>query len=189
MGQVYVNRTLNLKRIRYVGFDMDHTLIRYNTENFEALAHRIMLEKLVSERGYPKSVLNLKFSFARAIRGLVIDEVRGNILKLSRHAAIRVSYHGEKPIDFKTQTQTYKSTYIDLRDPNYETVDTSFSIAFAGLFMQLVELKETTERETFPDFHTLAEDLTFVLDQGHRDGSIKDVVRKNLADFIIKDPE
>jgi HAD superfamily 5'-nucleotidase-like hydrolase len=189
MRSVYVNRTLNLKRIRYIGFDMDHTLIRYNTANFEKLAHRIMLEKLVAGRGYPKSILKLDFSFDRAIRGLVIDEVRGNILKLSRHAAIRVSYHGEKPLDFKTQSEVYKSTYIDLRDPNYETVDTSFSIAFAGLFMQLVELKEGSERETLPDFHTLADDLTYVLDQGHRDGSIKDVVRKNLDQYIIKDPD
>lgn len=168
---------------------MDHTLIRYNSANFEELAHRIMLEKLVAEKGYPESVLKLAFSFDRAIRGLVLDEVKGNTLKLSRHAAIRVSYHGLKPIDFKFQSQIYKSTYIDLRDPNYETIDTTFSIAYAGLFMQLVELKETTEKDTLPNFHTIAEDLTAVLDRGHRDGSIKDVVRKNLDNFIIKDPD
>lgn len=172
-----------------MGFDMDHTLVRYNSENFEALAHRIMLEKLVAEKGYPESILKLEFSFDRAIRGLVIDEVRGNVLKLSRHAAIRGSYHGLKPIDFKTQNQVYKSTYIDLRDPNYETVDTTFSIAYAGLFMQLVELKETTEKERLPDFHALADDLTAVLDRGHRDDSIKSVVRANLENFIIKDPD
>jgi HAD superfamily 5'-nucleotidase-like hydrolase len=189
MGKVYVNRTLNLKRIRYIGFDMDHTLIRYNSANFEELAHRIMLEKLVADKGYPDSILKLSFSFDRAIRGLVIDEVRGNILKLSRHAAIRGSYHGLKPIDFKTQSQVYKSTYIDLRDPNYETIDTSFSIAYAGLFMQLVELKETTEKDRLPDFHTIAEDVTLVLDRGHRDGSIKNVVRGNLDNFIVKDPD
>jgi HAD superfamily 5'-nucleotidase-like hydrolase len=189
MGKVYVNRTLNLKRIRYLGFDMDHTLIRYNSANFEELAHRIMLEKLVADKGYPDSILKLTFSFDRAIRGLVIDEVRGNILKLSRHAAIRGSYHGLKPIDFKTQSQVYKSTYVDLRDPNYETIDTTFSIAYAGLFMQLVELKETTEKSTLPDFHTIAEDVTAVLDRGHRDGSIKNVVRENLSNFVIKDPE
>ena len=129
---------------------MDHTLIRYNSSNFEALAHRIMLEKLVADKGYPDSILKLDFSYDRAIRGLVIDEVRGNILKLSRHAAIRVSYHGQKPIDFKTQSQVYKSTYIDVRDPNYETVDTTFSIAYAGLFMQLVELKESSDKERLP---------------------------------------
>jgi hypothetical protein len=37
--KVYVNRTLNLKKIRYIGLDMDHTLVRYNSENFEKLSH------------------------------------------------------------------------------------------------------------------------------------------------------
>ena len=62
MGRVFVNRTLNLKRIRFLGLDMDHTLVRYNSENFEALAHRTMIEKLVREKGYPESVLKLTFS-------------------------------------------------------------------------------------------------------------------------------
>src|SRR5689334_1645742 len=128
MGRVFVNRTLNLKRIRYLGFDMDHTLVRYKSENFEALAHRKMLEKLVADKGYPDTILKLKFSYDHAIRGLVIDKVKGNVLKLSRYSAIRVSYHGVNPIDYREQSKLYKSVYIDLRDPNYLSIDTSFSI-------------------------------------------------------------
>jgi len=189
MGRVFVNRTLNLKRIRYLGFDMDHTLVRYKSENFEALAHRTMVEKLVKEKGYPESVLDLDFSYDRAIRGLVVDKMRGNVLKLSRHSAIRVSYHGLTHIDFRNQSRLYKSTYIDLRDGNYDSVDTAFSIAFAGLFMQLVDLKDKDESGKWPDYAHLAEDLTAVLDRAHRDGSLKDKVRENLDQFIIKDPE
>ncbi len=189
MGRVFVNRTLNLKRIRYLGFDMDHTLVRYKSENFEALAHQVMVEKLVSEKGYPKSVLKLDFSFDRAIRGLVVDKMKGNVLKLSRHSAIRVSYHGVTPIDFRNQSRLYKSTYIDLRDPNYNSVDTAFSIAFAGLFMQLVDLKDGDAASTMPDYAHIAEDLSAVLDRAHRDGSLKDKVRQNLSQFIIKDEE
>ncbi|NCN95450.1 MAG: hypothetical protein GW917_01880, partial [Bdellovibrionales bacterium] len=40
MEPVFANRTLNLKRIQYLGFDMDHTLVRYKSENFESLAHK-----------------------------------------------------------------------------------------------------------------------------------------------------
>ncbi len=189
MGKVFVNRTLNLKRIRYIGLDMDHTLVRYKSENFEALAHRMMLEKLVHEKGYPESVLKLKFSFDRAIRGLVIDKMKGNTLKLSRHSAIRVSYHGLTPIDFRNQARLYMSTYIDLRDPNFNSVDTAFSIAFAGLFMQLVDLRDSDEQSTLPDYAHIAEDLSAVLDRAHRDGSLKDKVRGNLDQFIIKDAE
>ncbi|MGE3682888.1 MAG: HAD-IG family 5'-nucleotidase [Bdellovibrionales bacterium] len=188
MGRVFVNRTLNLKRIRYIGFDMDHTLVRYNSENFEALAHRMMIDKLVRERGYPESIRKLDFNFDRAIRGLVIDKEKGNVLKLSRYSAIRVSYHGLKPIDYREQSRVYKSVYIDLRDSNYLAIDTSFSIAFAGLFMELVDLKDGPEANTLPDYLRLAEDLTAVLDRAHRDGSLKDVVRQNVADYIIPDP-
>lgn len=190
MGRVYVNRTLNLKRIRYLGFDMDHTLVRYKSENFEGLAHRIMIEKLVADKGYPKSILNLDFSYDRAIRGLVIDKVKGNTLKLSRYSAIRVSYHGTKPIDYREQTRVYKSVYIDLSDTShYLSIDTSFSIAFAGLFMQLVDLKDGAEQSTLPDYARIADDLSQVLDRAHRDGSLKDEVRRNLDHYIIKDPD
>ncbi len=189
MSHVYVNRTLNLKKIKYIGLDMDHTLIRYNSANFEALAHKVMLEKLVHEKGYPSEILALKFDFDRAIRGLVIDKLRGNVLKLSRHAAIRVSYHGLEPMDYRVQQQLYKSTYIDLGDPGIDTVDTTFSIAFAGLFLQLVDLKNKSMKETLPSYLQLANDLAVVLDLGHRDGSIKNVVRANVDRFVLKDPE
>ncbi|MBX3020755.1 MAG: HAD-IG family 5'-nucleotidase [Bdellovibrionales bacterium] len=187
MAKVFVNRTLNLKRIRYLGFDMDHTLVRYNSAAFEELAHRIMIEKLVKDMNYPSTILNLSFSYDRAIRGLVIDKDKGNVLKLSRYSAIRVSYHGCRPIDYREQTRLYKSVYIDLRDPNYLAIDTSFSIAFAGLFMQLVDLKDSPEGVALPDYSRIADDVTTVLDRAHRDGSLKDEVRKNLDKYILKD--
>ncbi len=109
---------------------MDHTLVRYNSQNFEALAHRKMLEKLVADKHYPDSILKLAFHWDHAIRGLVIDKSRGNLLKLSRYSAIRVSFHGTKAIDYREQLKLYKSVYIDLRDTNYLSIDTSFSIAF-----------------------------------------------------------
>ncbi|HAG90711.1 MAG TPA: 5'-nucleotidase [Bdellovibrionales bacterium] len=186
---VFANRTLNLKRILYLGFDMDHTLVRYNSENFESLAHQTMLKKLVEMKSYPEEILKLEFSFDRAIRGLVIDKVRGNVLKLSRHAGIRVSYHGLKPIDYREQRKIYGSTYVDLRDPDYDTVDTTFSIAFAGLFMQLVDLKDKRPELNFPDYQIIANDLNSVLDRAHRDGSLKDRVRENLEHFIVIDEE
>ena len=115
--KVFVNRTLNMKRIRYIGLDMDHTLIRYHTEEFETLSHSVMKEKLVGNLNYPEIVRNLEFNYNLTIRGLVVDRERGNLLKLNRHSAIRTSYHGLSPVDYKTQQKMYKSTYIDLSSP------------------------------------------------------------------------
>ena len=189
MHQVFCNRTLNMKRIHHIGLDMDHTLVRYKSENFEGLAHRIMCEKLVAKRGYPNMVLRLKFNFKGAIRGLIIDKAKGNVLKLSRHTAIRLSTHGTEMIDFARQNRIYKSTYIDIKDKSYDKIDTTFSISFATLFAQLVDMKEGEGKSSLPDFMTIADDLNAVLDEAHRDGSLKEKVHENLDEYIIKDRE
>lgn len=187
-AKVYVNRTLNLKRIRYIGLDMDHTLIRYHSEEFEKLSHSVMKEKLVKGKSYPEAVRSLPFDYNLAIRGLVVDRERGNLLKLNRHSSIRASHHGLTPLDFKTQQKTYKSTYIDLSEESYMAVDTTFSISLATLIAQIVELKKSNPAG-YPDFAKIADDVLYVLDEAHRDGSLKEVVKQDLARFIIKDPD
>jgi len=185
-NKVYVNRTLNLKRIKYIGVDMDHTLIRYNTENFERLSHTIMIDKLV-QHGYPETLRKLKFDFTFAIRGLVLDRKKGNLLKLNRYAAIRASYHGTKPLDFKTHQRLYKSTYIDLSNSDYLAVDTSFSLSLAILYAQIVDLKDSDTHRVYPDYAQIADDVLEALDEAHRDGSLKEEVKKDLPKYIIKD--
>jgi HAD superfamily 5'-nucleotidase-like hydrolase len=185
-SKVYVNRTLNLRKIRYLGFDMDHTLVRYHSQAFEQTTHEMVLQKLVG-RGYPRDILALPFDFHLAIRGLVIDKQKGNLLKVSRHGAIRAAFHGTKPLDFQVQKRNYSSTYIDLRDPRYSSIDTAFSISTANLFMQLVALKDANPGLDLPDYETMAGDLLSAVDAAHRDGSLKTAVRANLERYIIKD--
>lgn len=186
---VFINRTLNLKRIKYIGLDMDHTLVRYNSEAFENLSHSVMIDKLISLKGYPETIRQFKFNFGQTIRGLVIDRKQGNILKLSRHAAIRVSHHGTHPIDFKAQNKIYKSTYIDLSNSDYLPVDTTFSMSLAVLYAQLVDYKDAHPEAKLPDYVLIADHVLWALDEGHRDGSLKDVVKSDLSKYILKDPE
>lgn len=186
-SKVFVNRTLNLKKIKYIGLDMDHTLIRYNTENFERLSHTIIMEKLVSAKHYPEQIKKLQFDFKFALRGLVIDKPKGNLLKLNRYTAIRNCFHGLKPLDFKIRQKTYRSTYIDLSKSDYLAIDTSFSYSMAHAYSQLVDLKDSHPELKLPDYAQIADDVLDALDMSHRDGSLKNTVRENLSDYIIKD--
>lgn len=186
--KVFVNRTLNMRKIKYIGLDMDHTLVRYHSHAFEELSHRTMCKKLVEQKNYPQSVLNLKFDMNLAVRGLVIDKKKGNLLKVSRHGAIRASYHGTKPIDFPQQQKLYKSTYIDLSDAQlYTAIDTAFSLSVATLFAQIVDIKDSEGKDVLPDYETIALDVIEMLDLSHRDGSLKNEVARNLEKYIIKD--
>lgn len=186
--KVYVNRTLNLKKIKYIGLDMDHTLVRYNSENFERLSHSIIVDKLIANKGYPETLRRLQFDYNFALRGLVIDRQKGNLLKLNRYTAIRASYHGLKPIDFKNHQKLYKSTYIDLSTGEYLAIDTFFSLSLAVLFAQIVELKDSDVQNKYPEYHQIADDVLDSLDEAHRDGTLKTEVRNNLDKYIIKDP-
>ncbi len=193
--KVFVTRTLNMRKIKYIGFDMDHTLVRYHTQEFEKLAHEIMKKALVEKRGYPAKVADLPFLYDLAIRGLVIDRKKGNLLKVSRHGAIRASLHGTKPIDFMTQQKLYKSIYIDLSDTHlYTPIDTAFSISVATLYAQLVDIKDSETvtvdgKNMMPDYDTIAVDVMSTLDIAHSDGSIKGTVAKDLDKYIVRDAD
>lgn len=185
-GNVHVNRTLNLKKIRYIGLDMDHTLVRYKSLNFERLSHANVIDKLL-KRGYPPAIKELQFNDDFAIRGLVIDRAKGNLLKLNRYTAIRASYHGLKPIDYKMHQKIYRSTYIDLSSNAYMAIDTFFSYSVAVLYSQLVELKDQDTSNVYPEYDRIADDVLDCVDEAHRDGSLKLEVQRNLDQYIIKD--
>lgn len=185
---IFVNRVLNLKKIKAIGFDMDYTIVRYQTENFEKLTHTVVLQKLVDDENYPKEILDLKFEFNRAIRGLVIDETYGNIIKMSLYGRIKKAYHGLSEIPFKEVNRLYRGEIVDLNDPRFTPVDTAFSIAHAVLFSQLVECRDKSP-DKYPNYETIAADVLRQIDIAHRDNSLKSAVLSNLDEYIIQDPK
>lgn len=187
---VFVNQTVNLKKIKAIGFDMDYTLVRYQSEPFEQLAYGLFVQKLIALKRYPQEILKLKFDFSQAIRGLVIDKKRGNLLKLNLYGKIKSSSHGTIPHDYKERRGIYKGKFIDLNDSNYSCIDTTFSIAQAVLYAQLVNLKDLSESSgnfLYPSYQNLFEDLLEVVDLTHRDDSLKGEVRKNPERYVIQD--
>jgi len=184
---IFINRTLNLKKIKAIGFDMDYTIVRYNTEAFEKFTHQETLKKLVSEKKYPTEILKLEFDFHRVIQGLVIDKRRGNLLKVSRFGKVKSSFHGLNPVDFKEQQKIYGNGVIDLSDPLIQSLDTNFSVSNGVIYSQLTELKKGGLN--LPDFQTLAEDIKDAIDICHQDGTLKGEVRKNIEKYIIQDEE
>ena len=183
---VFVNRTINMKKIKYIGVDMDHTLIRYQTQKFEALVYQFVIDYLISHKQYPIKIKQFKFDFSSAIRGAVIDSKNGNILKLNRYGAIRKSFHGTQLIRFDEQSQIYRSTYVDLNADNYIAVDTSFSIAFCALFGQIIGFKDKNPG-VLPAYETIAFDVLAAVDAVHAEGHLKRHIAENLPEYIHQD--
>lgn len=184
---VYVNRILNLKKIKAIGFDMDYTLVRYNTEEFERLTHEKSLAKLIEFKKYPEEIKQLPFDFNRVIQGLVIDKKRGHLLKVSRFGKVKHAVFGEEALPYREQDRIYRNCVIDLNDANIQSLDTSFSISNGVLFGQLVELKK--KGLELPDFETIANDIRLAIDLCHADGTLKDIVRSDIKRFIVQDED
>ncbi len=184
---VYVNRILNLKYIKVIGFDMDYTLVGYNTEELEKLTHREALKTLHKKMRYPASVLDLKFDFKRSIVGLVIDKLNGNLLQLSRYGKVKIAYHGLKEVDYREQNKIYREMAIDIKGSEFVSLDTSFAISSGVIFSQLVQMKE--EGENLPNYHQIADDIKTVLDIIHQDDTLKSYLKNDFGKYVIPDPQ
>ena len=53
--------TLSIKEYDWLGFDMDHTLVKYRRKEFYLLLHEAFSKYLVEELGYNEKILERKF--------------------------------------------------------------------------------------------------------------------------------
>ncbi len=187
--RIFCNRSLNMKTIKAIGFDMDYTLGVYKPETFEVLAYQESLKKLV-KMGYPELILDWKFDWTWMVRGLAIDKHRGNIIKLDRHHYVKVAYHGFRELSREERRALYDASRVQsYEEPHFALIDTLFALAEAYLFCQLVELHDSRPELLTKLYQDMYRDVRTAIDTAHRDGSIKLHVAQNPSKYIFRDPD
>jgi len=176
-----------MEKIEAVGFDMDYTLAMYHLQQLETLAFRMTLARMISARGYPAVIEGLRYDPEFVIRGLVIDKRHGNIFKMDRHNHVGRCYHGRRPLPEEELKRLYRDEKIHLSLPRFAWIDTLFALPEACLFAEVIELLEG--RGEHVDYGRLFDDIRESIDGVHRDGTLKAVVGKDLARYVVKDPE
>ena len=134
---MWCNRTLNLRAIRAIGYDMDYTLVHYRTDEWERAAFNRALGPL-AQRGWP--VDGLTFDPESVIQGLAFDLELGNLVKATRFGYVIDAHHGTRALEFEELRTAYASTFVDLSEPRWDFMNTLFSLSEASLFAQLVDL-------------------------------------------------
>ena len=134
---VFCNRTLNMRSIRAIGYDMDYTLIHYRVGEWERRAYEHIRQRLKAQ-GWPTD--ELSFDPDLVMRGLIIDAELGNVVKANRFGYVKRAYHGTQPLDFEATRRTYARTVIDLSQPRWIFINTFFSLSEACIYAQLVDL-------------------------------------------------
>ncbi len=184
--RVWCNRTLNMRAIRAVGYDMDYTLVHYRTEVWERAAFERALVPL-ERRGWP--VGGLTFDPASVIQGLAFDLELGNLVKATRFGYVIRAHHGTRPLSFDEQRAAYSSTFVDLADPRWDFMNTLFSLSEANLFTQLVDLLDADllpETLGYRDLHRV---LRTALDEAHNLSELKTQIMADPDRFVELDPD
>ena len=182
--RVFTNRTLNMRSIKAIGYDMDYTLTQYHAEAWEARAFAHARDRLAAI-GWP--VEFLEFDAGIVSRGLVMDLDLGNLLKATRFGWVIRAMHGTRFLDYQELRRSYAGTLIDLGEDRYVFLNTLFSLSEASLFAQCVELLDAGKLPSGIGYRELFNAVRAAVDGAHRDGVLKADVLADPERFISLD--
>ncbi len=189
---VYVNRDIDFSHIKVVGFDLDYTLARYKQDEMDRLTLQVVLQKLY-QAGFPKKFRVPKSETAFAMRGLVVDRLEGNILKLDRHGYVGHGFHGMEELTRKSLAKTYREQRIGVEKARFSPVDTLFSLPEVNLFANAVKHfdanRELWVKGGVDSYQEIWDSIRRCTDLSHQDGSIKDAIREEPARYVTQDPD
>ncbi|XP_022038545.1 cytosolic purine 5'-nucleotidase isoform X3 [Helianthus annuus] len=187
---IFCTRTLNLRSISAIGYDMDYTLMHYNVMAWEGRAYDYCMENL-KKVGFP--VDGLAFDPELVIRGLVIDKEKGNLVKADRFGYVKRAMHGTKLLSTRAVSEIYGRELVDLRkESRWEFLNTLFSVSEAVAYMQMVDRLD--EGMISPDlgaldYKGLYKAVGKALFRAHVEGQLKSEIMSKPELFVEPDPE
>lgn len=183
---IYTNRTLNLRSIKAIGYDMDYTLVHYNVDAWEGRAYEHVKRKLLA-RGWP--VGDLTFDPKAVTRGLIVDRELGNIIKVNRFGYVKRAAHGTQVLDYRSMRNSYSRTIVSLHESRYIFLNTLFSISEACWYSQLVDLYDDGLLPEIRDYADLYATVRGAIDATHIEGELKEEIMASPEDYVDLDPE
>jgi 5'-nucleotidase len=184
--RVFCNRTLNMRSVHAVGFDMDYTLVHYDVREWEACAYGHVQARL-RERGLP--VHELKFDAELFARGLIVDLELGNIVKANRFGYVTQAAHGTTMLPHDQQRKAYSQVWVDLGEPRWVFLNTLFSLSEACIYGQLVDLRDRGALQDTPSYRELYRIVSDTMNAAHLEGQLKAEIIADPERFVELDPD
>ena len=184
--RIYCNRDLRLDLIQAIGFDMDYTLAVYKQEAIDRVSIETTVEKLIA-RGYPEALRSMPVHLRFPIRGLLVDRKQGNILKTDRYRYPKKAFHGTRLLSSEERRRIYANNRIRPGTARYHSIDTLYALSEATLFAAAIDVLDHALSKL--NYAKLFDDIRTCIDEAHRDGSIKDHIRRDPGAFLERDPD
>ncbi|MGD1149335.1 MAG: HAD-IG family 5'-nucleotidase [Thermoanaerobaculaceae bacterium] len=184
--RIYCSRTLNMRAVRAIGYDMDYTLVHYKVEPWERRAFDYLKGKL-AELGMPTA--GLEFDHDLVTRGLIIDTELGNLLKANRFGYVTRAFHGTVPVEFERQRATYGRTLVSLSEPRYVFLNTLFSLSEACMYAQLVDRLDQQGIPNVVGYADLYRRVRKEMDEAHLEGELKADIAAAPDAYVERDSD
>lgn len=183
--RVWPNRTLNLRSIKAIGYDMDYTLVPYCTDEWERAAfdHAV---PLIAARGWP--IDGLRFDPGEVTQGLVFDLELGNLVKATRFGYVIRACHGTTPLSYEQLREAYAGVHVDLSEPRWEFTNTMFSLSQSSLYGQLVDHLDAGRLPGVMSYRDLYTAVGAAIDHVHVHSELKPGILADPERFIDPDP-
>ncbi len=186
--KLYALRTLPLGEIRAIGFDMDHTLARYRSPEIDELAFKKASRLLVRDQRYSPWLLELDYDPAFAVRGLVLDGLRGNLLKLNRERQVVRACHGSHALSREEMEQVYGRRRLSTAAKGFRSIDTFFELSESHLYARMVDGLDQGHLAS-ENYLQLFQDVRWAIDTAHRNGEMKAEILEHRDFFIPQSPQ
>ena len=183
---IFANRTLNLRSVRAIGYDMDYTLLHYNVAAWEEAAFRHACGRL-AERRWPTT--DLEFDPNAFSLGLTFDLELGNLVKATRFGYVVRAQHGATMLPFEQHRDAYATTVVDLAEDRFEFMNTLFELSRAALWVQLVDVHDRGRLPGVVSYADLYRAIDDALNMSHMEGALKAEIIDDPDRFLEPDPE
>jgi 5'-nucleotidase len=184
--RLYCNRTLNMRSIRAVGFDMDYTLVHYHVREWEERAYEDARARLAA---LGVDVDGLAFDSDLVRPGIVLDLDHGNAVKTNRFGFVKQACHGTAMLGIDALRERYSREIVDLSDRRWVFLDTWFALSEACLYLQLVDRLDQGRLSDIHSYGELYRRIRECIDAAHMEGLLKEQIVKDPGRFVDVDPE
>ncbi|CAF1160912.1 unnamed protein product [Rotaria sordida] len=94
MASSSTKKVFSLLSCDWIGFDLDHTLIRYRLFDLHKLIYESMREYLIDTYEYNCDFLPISYNDHFSVKGLIYDSFNGNLIQLNSNGLVNISLHG-----------------------------------------------------------------------------------------------
>ena len=177
-----------------IGFDMDHTFVRYKMRNFIALVHESTAIFLASKKMYPQEIFPNDEEHAEDMYKMffrcVFDHKTGNLLKIGSNNLIMRAYHGYRMLTSQEIMSQYGKNPIiqdyeilSSRHNDFTNLHEFYGASQVPLIALIVDLKDSNKHQVLNEknYYEIMSDIREANEFNYRIDNIDNFKHRNYT--------